>query len=547
MRKSARFPYFLFALALLLTACASIAIPRVEETPTPQPTQVSKPPAPTAIVPASTPVIPVGGSLTIGVVGKATLEMNGMPAIVQESVFDSLLQANATTGALEPSLATTYTVSSDAVTFTFRLRENVRWHNGDTFTADDVVATINAFAAQNFRGTPLTDFGTNPRASAPDPQTVQIIFGEGYCPALTSIGTMPIVSRAVARATNFPRLTPAQMIGTGPFRFVKSTNEGGLVLEHNQDYWRGAPKLEGVTVRTFADSAAMRAAFKDQQIDLMPGSSTEFAAIKNISDAQRYALDSSESVLVIFNTETVGLNDARVRQALNYAIDRTVLLNDLGGQGRALDALVLPNFWAQSATLPRYVFDANKAKQMLTEAGWAIGADGIARKAGKPLRLELWTEADHPILEALAFRLREQLAAVGIQVVLQLDDRPGWVTRAFEHRFDLLLLVRKIPLDPDQHWYWQANQNEKGNGLNLGSYASARVDALIKDSLRVNACDANARTTINDEINRALISDAPAAFLLAPKRYWVARERVLGLAPSPFAGDVWNIEQWGVK
>jgi ABC-type transport system substrate-binding protein len=169
------------------------------------------------------------------------------------------------------------------------------------------------------------------------------------------------------------------------------------------------------------------------------------------------------------------------------------------------------------------------------------------QKDGKPLRLELWAEADDPLLEPLAFRLREMYAAIGVQVVLQLDNRTGWIVRAFDHRFDMLLLSRKIPLDPDQRWYWQSDQNVKGSGFNFGSYASTRVDALGKESLRVAACDSAARAALNAEIHRILITEAPVAFLLAPKKFWVTRDRVLGLAPSPFAGDYWNVNEWRVK
>lgn len=539
----------LLVLVFALTACASVTIPRADDPPTPAPIAATVV-APTARAltptPSPTPDIPAGGTLTLGIVGSATLELNVMPNVVQEIVFDSLLRANAKTGALEPALAVTHTVSSDATTFTFQLRENVQWHNGDALIAEDVIATINAFASANFRGTPVTDFGTGMRVAALDTRTVQITFTEGYCPALTSLGTLPILPRTIARATNFPRLTPTQMIGTGAFKF-RSLKTSDLVLERNADFWREPPRLDGITVRVFGDAATMRAAFNDKQIDLMPAASTEFNAIKNIPDAQRLAVDSNEGILLLFNLETAGLNDARVRQALNYALDRNVLLSDVNGQARALDALVLPGFWAQTATLPRYAFDVARAKQMLNEAGWIIGSDGLARKAGKPLRLTLVTQADHPLLEPLAFRVREQLAAVGIQAVLQLNDRNGLLTRMFEHQFELALVARKIPLDPDQHWYWQANQNEKGNGLNIGSYASAPVDALFKNALRVPGCEANARATVTQEINRALIADAPSAFLLAPKRYWVTRARVLGLAPSPFAGDVWNSEQWGAR
>ena len=531
---------------IFLAACESVTIPRLEDTPASTPAPIATQSAPTQIPPTPTPDLPEGGAIAIGVVGNANLEMNVMPAFLHDAIFDSLLQIDPTNGSLKPALAMTYTVSSDAATFTFHLRDDVRWHNGDALTAADVVATISAFASPNFRGTPVTDFGSGMRVSAPDNQTVQLTFGEGYCPALTSISTLKILPRAVATSANFPRLTPAQMIGTGALKFV-ARNNSDFTLERNLDYFRSAPHIESWTLRVFADSAALRAAFANQQLDLMPATSTEYAAIKNTPDAKLIALDASEFIALLFNADTIPLNEARVRQALNYAIDRDALVNDFPGQTRRLDIPALAGFWASNGNLPRYGFDPAKAKQMLADAGWTNSGNGILQKNGKPLKLDLWSEADHPLLEPLAFRLREQFAAVGIQAQMQLNDRPGWMTRAFQHRFDLLLVSRKIPLDPDQRWYWQANQNEKGNGMNFGSYANPRVDALIRDSLRANACDANARTTAFAEINRNLLIDAPAAFLLAPKRYWLARDRVLGFAPSSFAGDFWNLQAWGIK
>lgn len=538
---------------LAVAACAPVPIPTSDTTPTPHPTptktvvaSVAPPSAIPTPNPTSTPEGLEGGAVSIGVIGNTNLEMNVMPAIVQDALFDSLLQVDPTNGALQPALAESYQVSGDATTITFRLRAGVRWHTGDPLTADDVVATIKAFSDPNFRGTPVTDFGTLTRATALDAQIVQLTFGDGYCPALTSIGTLKILPRAVAASANFPRLTPAQMIGTGPLKFV-SRNEDQFVLERNADYYRGAPHVDQWTIRVFADAAGLRAAFAAKQVDVMAGAPGDYPALKKIPDANILATDAPELIALMFNLDTPTLNDARVRQALTYALDRNVLANDLGGQATMVDASVLPGYWAYPANLPRYAFDLAQAKQLLADAGWRNNGDGVLRKNNQPLRLALWTQADDPILEPLAFRIREMYAALGIQAELQLDDRPGWITHAFQHRFDLLLLSRKIPLDPDQRWYWQSNQNEKGSGFNFGSYASARVDATIKNSLRVGACDAGARAALAADIYRTLAADAPVAFLFAPKKYLVARDRVLGLVPSSFAGDFWNVNAWRVK
>ena len=544
---------------LPLVACTPVPIPTSDATPTRPVTVTNTITAPNATpvatrtltaigVPPPTPTAsegPEGGALTIGVVGTANTDVNALPVVVQNALFDSLLQVDPATGALKPALAETYQVSNDATTITFRLRSGVRFHNGDALTADDVVATLQAFSAPTFRGTPITDFGTFTRATALDPQTVQLNFSDAYCPALTSIGTLKILPRAVATSANFPRLTPAQMVGTGPFKLT-SRNEEQFALERNADYFRGAAHLDSLTVRVYVNAAAARAAFASKQIDLLPAAPGEYTAIKKL-DANIVATDASEFIGLIFNLDTTTLNDPRVRQALTYALDRQVLLNDIGGQARLINTSALLQYWAYPQNLPGYSFDLTKAKQLLADAGWRANGDGVLWQNNRAMRLELWTEADDPLLEPLAFRLREMYAALGIQVELELDDRPGWITRAFEHRFDLLLLARPIPLDPDQRWYWQSDQNAKGSGFNFGSYANPRVDGSLKDALRASSCDANTRAALFGEINRTLIPDAPVVFLFAPKKYLVARERVLGLSPSPFAGDFWNLNDLRVK
>ncbi len=537
--------FFSLAMTFVLLACTPMPIPT---SPAETPGQVSAP-APTAIPGAIQPTplptdLPEGGSIVIGAVGNMNLSANAMHPFLQNAIYDSLLQSDPANGALKPALAESYDVSSDATMFTFHLKSGVRWHNGDAFTADDVVATINAFSSPNFRGTPVTDFGPLSKASAPDAQTVQVSFSESYCPALTYIGTLKIFPRAVASSANFPRLT--QLIGTGPLKFV-SRNEDQFVLARNANYYRGAPPIDSWMLRIFPDAAALRAAFASKQIDVMAAEAGDYAAIKRIEGRNITTADAPEIVTLMFNMDDSRLNDVRVRQALTMALDRKVLLDDVGGQGRLVDAIALPNFWAYPKNTSGYTFDVAKAKQLLADAGWRDSGDGILRRNGKPLTLELWTEGDDPILEPLAFRLREMYAALGMQVELELDDRPGWITHAFEHRFDLLLFSRRIPLDLDQQWYWRSNQNEKGSGFNFGSYANARVDALIKDLLRVSNCNATGRAALFGEINKQLVADAPVAFLLAPKKYLVARERVIGLAPSSFAGDFWNLEQWRVK
>jgi peptide/nickel transport system substrate-binding protein len=481
-------------------------------------------------------------------VGAANSDINAMPAFLQNAIYDSLLRPNPATGALEPSLAESYQVSNDGLQITFQLRRGVRWHTGEQLTAEDVVATLNAFSSSDFRGTAVTDFGTLQRVTAADDRTVQLSFREAYCPALTYIGTLKIVPRRVANSADFPRLKPENLVGTGPLK-LQAANGDKYVLARNGEYFAGAPHIQTWTLQFYRDIATLRSAFNARQIDMMLGSPRDTALTRQltVSDALLVPAAVPEIISLLFNTDHIALHDTRVRQALSYALDRTVLLNDLAGNAAPVDGIALPGYWAAPAALPRYALDLNRARALLAEAGWRDSGDGVLRKDNRPLSVELWTEADDPLLEPLAFRIREMYAALGLQVVLQLDDRPGWITHAFDHRFDLLLLSRKIPLDPDQRWYWQTDQNGKDSGCNFGSFSNAQVDALFRETLRAGGCAAAGRATLFGELERNLLADPPAAFLFAPKQYLVLQSRVLGPAPSSFAGAFWNLKDWAVK
>ncbi len=543
----------------ILIACAPIRIPTSDVTPT---AVVPASAVPTSI-PTATPgtggaaavsptaaasptPLPEGGSIVVGAVSNFGWDVNSAPAFLQSALYNSLLRPNPATGALEPDLAESFQISGDGLTFTFHLRANVRWHNGDLLTADDVATTLNAFASPDFRGTPVTDFGPFVRATAPDSRTVQATFREPYCSALTSIGTLKILPRSIALSSNFPRLLPEQLVGTGPLRLQASSGDQ-YVFTRNENYYAGAPHIQTWTLKLYPDAAGLRAAFAAGSVDVMSAASQDFGATKKIPGATLWPVNASEMVMLLFNYETPGLDDPRVRQALAYALDRGVLLADIAKQGALVDGSTLPAYWANPGDLPRYPFDVARALQLLAEAGWRPANNGALLKDGKPLAVQLWTEADDPILEPLAFRIREMYAALGIQVEMELDDRPGWITRAFQHRFDLLLLTRPFPLDPDQHWYWQSDQNTIGNGYNFGSYAAPRVDAIGAETARVAGCAASGRGALFAEMNRTLIADAPAVFLFAPQKYLVTRERVLNATPSTFAGDFANLNQWAVK
>src|SRR5574342_353107 len=246
----------LWALAMtLLAACAPMPIPTspAETRATAFGTLAPRP------AQSPTPSLPAGGSITVGAVGSMDLAANTMPQFLQDAIYDSLLEPDPASGSLKPALAESYEVSDDATSITFRLRDGVTWHNGDPFTANDIEATINAFNHPSFRGTPVTDYGPFLRATAIDPLTIQVLFTEPYCPALTYFGIMKIYPKSIVESQGFPRLTSDKLIGTGPLKFG-SRNDDHYGLTRNEEYYRGAPPIESWTLKMFRDAKTMRAA-----------------------------------------------------------------------------------------------------------------------------------------------------------------------------------------------------------------------------------------------------------------------------------------------
>jgi peptide/nickel transport system substrate-binding protein len=549
------------AILAALAACSSGPAPALTPPPpaSPSPAQSSTA-APSAQVPPGTatraPLLK-GGSIVIAGIGQPSREVTSLPRFLSDALYDSLLQIGPADGSLKPGLAESWQVSDDARAFTFHLRAGVRWHDGQPLTAQDVVFTIKSLSAPDVRITPAADFGPLADVTAPDSQTVSVRLKDAYCPALTSIGTLKILpahilgtphsSQDKAGQTGLTSLAAAQFVGSGPL-VLQDWNADAITFTPNANYWNGAPPIADWTYRIFASVADAQAALKAGQVDLVSLEAGQAVGSSSAADAKIYAYPSNQFYAMAINLERDIFADARMRQALALALNRRGLAEGLFGKdAQTLQTSILPGFWASPTNAVQPAYDPALARQLLAEAGWSdTDGDGILDKDGKPLSVTLWAVADDPIGEPLVFDVRRMLAQVGVQVLLQLDDRDELLTRVFLHEFDLALAPWNIPLDPDQHWYWQSNENKQGEGFNIVSYANPQVDDLLKRGNLAPECDPNARRAIYAQAYRTISNDVPQVFLFAPPVFLEARPRVFGLAPSPFAGAYWNINSWQV-
>ena len=499
-----------------------------------------------------------GGSIVIAGVGQPSRQVTSLPRFMSDALYDSLLQVDPKDGSLKPGLAESWQVSDDARTFTFHLRGDVRWHDGQSLTAQDVVFTIKSLSAPDVRMNPAADFGPLADVNAPDPRTVSVRLSDAYCPALTSIGTLKILPEHVLGTSNssaqgkgghvdLTSLATGQFVGSGPL-VLKVWNTDAITFSPNANYWKTAPTIADWTYKIFANVADARAAFEVGQVDLLDLESGQAVGSSLTVGTKTLTRPADQFYAMAINYERDIFADARVRQALATALDRPGLAQSLfGSDVQVLQTSMLPDFWASPPNAMQPAYDPAKARQLLLNAGWNDpDGDGILDKNGKPLTVTLWAVADDPIGEPVAFSVRSMLAKAGFQVLVQLDDRDELLTRLFLHEFDLAVVPWNIPLDPDQHWYWESDQNGQGEGLNFASYSDPKVDDLMKRGNAAPGCDPNARRTIYADAYSTVANDLPQVFLFAPPVYLYAGSRLFWLAPSSFAGDYWNMSSWEV-
>jgi peptide/nickel transport system substrate-binding protein len=451
------------------------------------------------------------------------------------NVYDGLVRYKSGTLEVEPSLAESWTISDDGQTYTFKLREGVKFHDGTAFNAEAVKFNFDRMLKEDhpFHDTgpfPLSFFfGTVDSVEAPDAQTVIFKLKEPYAPFLSNLAypTGLIVSPDAVKkhGKDFGR-NPS---GTGPFKFAEWESNAKVVIEANPDYWGDAPKLKAVVFRPITDAntrvAEMLSGGVDVMVEVPPDNVATFSG-----DANFTVLEQAGPHLwfLILNTKEGPFKDKRVRQAVNYAIDKKALVeNVLQGTAVVAAGPTPPAFaWAYNENLQPYPHDIEKAKSLLKEAG------------AENAKLTFYvTEGGSGMLDPVAMgaAIQADLAEVGFDVKIETYEWNtflGKVNPGLEGNADMAEMAW-MTNDPDTLPYLALRTEatpDKG-GFNSGYYSNAKVDELLVAARRET--DKDKRAALYKEMQTVVQEDAPWAFIANWKQNAVTNSRVEGFALEP--------------
>jgi peptide/nickel transport system substrate-binding protein len=380
---------------------------------------------------------------------------------VLENVFDTLVEPDQNLE-MRPALAKAWTVSPDQLTWTFQLRNGVTFHDGSPFTADDVVYSYRRIIDEKLSN--VDKFSAVTDVSAPNDDTVVIRVKQPTPNLLTNLGGfkgMAIVQRKDVESGQIA----THPIGTGPFVFASQKSGDSITLTANPNYWGGRPKLPGVMFRFISEPSTALSALQAGEIDWTDSVPTQrVVQLKNDDSIRLAVTPSNDYWYLALNEARDPWKDARVRQAIAYAIDRDAIVQATSYGTAVANQLAIPKGNPWYAPYDEYDYDIEKAKTLLREAG------------ASPQNLDMLVTTEYPETVTAAQVIADNLKPLGITVNIRTVDMATWLDEQNSGHFDMLMMGWLGNIDPDDFYYAQHHTDGSNNAQ---KFSNAAVDRLL--------------------------------------------------------------------
>lgn len=454
------------------------------------------------------------------------------------NVYDGLTRYR--DGSLEvlPSLAESWTISDDGTVYTFKLREDVTFHDGTAFNAEAVKFNfdrmLNKEHPYHHTGPfPLSFFfSAIQKTEVLGPYRVKMTLNEPYAPLLSNLAypTGLIVSPAAVKKhdEDYGR----NPVGTGPYKFVEWKSNEKVVVERHADYWDGRPGLQAIIFRPITDGNTRVTEMLSGNLDIMVEVTPDSVGLfKEKNDFTVHEQAGPHLWFLILNLKEGPFQDKRVRQAINYAINKQALVdNILQGTATVATGPTPKAFgWAYNNDLQAYPYDPDKARRLIKEAGYE----------GAELTFYV-TEGGSGMLDPISMgtAIQADLAAVGLKVKIETYEWNAFLAKVnpgLEGKADMAEMAW-MTNDPDTLPYLALRSDawpDKG-GFNSGYYSNPKVDELLEEA-RVNT-DQEKRAALYRQMQEIVFEDAPWAFIANWKQNAVTSTKVdnFRLQPSFF-------------
>lgn len=410
------------------------------------------------------------------------------------NMFEGLLKPDSD-GNLTPAVASDYNISEDKLTYTFTLREGIRFHNGELVTVEDIKFSIDKCADTSSGSSLVAAFSNIDSVNVLDASTVEIVL---KTPDSDFPASLADVNASIVPASN--EQPDSVAIGTGPYRYVSRSPQENFILEKFEDYWGEAAHIEHVTLKVCSNPDTLVMELNGGAVDMIARVTT--AQAEQLSDDFEVLEGTMNLVQALYlNNAAEPFDDVRVRQALCYAVDKEELLLMVSdGKGTPIGSSMFPAFgkYYMPELNDVYKTDVEKAKSLLTEAGYP---DGFTFTMKVPSNYTQHVDT--------AQVLAEQLKAIGVNAQIELIEWESWLSEVYSERNYEATVVGVDASNLTASALLQRFESTAGN--NFVNYSSIAYDEAFHNAQA--AVDEKEQTAYYKECETLLTQDAANVYI----------------------------------
>jgi peptide/nickel transport system substrate-binding protein len=481
--------------------------------------------------------------------------------------FDVLITTDAGGKHLIPSLATEVPteanggISPDGLTITYHLRPNVRWQDGVPFSSKDVKFTWQAMMNDANNVNERVGYEDVRSVDTPNATTVVFHLKHKFAPFVNTVfaeSDNPVCVIPEHLLAQYPDLNKVpfnqQPIGTGPFKVVQWVRGDHIELVANDDYFKGKPKLRRIIVREIPDENTSLNALRSHDVDwIFEASENLHNALRGITDVKIVTNEQPQTLGMIMNTSRPPLNDVRVRRAIAYAVDKPGLVRkDTADTATVAWADQPPFMWAYEPHVQQYPYDVAKARALLQSAGWSPGSDGIMRKNGQALAVQIAYNVENATRRAVAVQVQAMLKDAG--VAAEIKNYPANIFFATygqggiltNGKFDLTVSGWIAGMDPDDHSLYECDQiptPKHPEGANYSRFCTKEMDDAQRAAL--GTYNQAVRKRAYSTIQKIIARDLPENYIWFPKQLQPINPDFKNFDPNP-VNESWDAYRWEI-
>ncbi len=448
-------------------------------------------------------------------------------------------------------------ISKDGTLFTVKLRKDAKWHNGQPFSAKDVVFTWQTLMNPKVSAFSTVGFDQIDSMWAVDDFTVKFKMKQTYSPILVALSDLFIVPEHILGKSgdiNKDEFNTKRPIGTGAFRFGEWVAGDHVTLEANKAYHGPGPYLDRLIFKYIPDLTVLFTQFKTGEIDItgIQGIPVDlYPEAKNLPNINLFVTPGTTYDCIAPNFLLPLFQDKRVRQALYYGMDRRPIVEKIFlGLVPEAESYVPPQSWAYNPKIKGYhKYDPEKAKNLLEAAGWKVGPDAIRVKDGKRLSFENACTAGNKQREQIQQLLQQQWRQIGVE--MKINNKPAAVLFGDFYRlskFETIINGIGMGADPEHSFRLHSKYipAKGGMGRNSIAYENREVDALLEAGVR--EMDREKRKKIYYKLQEVLADDLPYLPIYHYVIIRATKGNIHGFQPNPNMQDyTWNPNEWWIK